>query len=326
MRPLRRSSSARGYLIVFVATAIWSLAAIFIRYLTTRFHMPPLVLAFWRDLLVASVLFVVLAVVARPLLRLERRHVPFFVLYGFVLAVFNGLWTVSVDLNGAAVGTALIYSSPAFTALVGWRRWDERLGALKIAAIALSIVGVAFTSGAYDPAAWQVNPVGIVVGVATGLGFAAYSLMGKLSSRRQIPPWTATLYSFAVGATFLLLLQRPATILWLSRPLAAGPGGWAEAARGWGTLLVLAIGPTLCGYGLYTVGLTTLPASTANLIVTLEPAMTAASAVLLLGERLTAPQLLGGGLILVGVVLLRLSEQTSVTSDKDVGDLATELS
>jgi len=112
-----------------------------------------------------------------------------------------------------------------------------------------------------------------------------------------------------LATAFLLPVQRPATLLWLSRPLAAGPGGWREAALGWGIMVLLAAGPTLGGCGLYTVSLTRLPASAANLIATLEPAMTAGLAFLFLGERLTGPQLLGWGLILTGVVLLRLSDR-----------------
>ena len=309
----------RGYLIAFAATVTWSTTGILIGYLTTRFNMPPLVLAFWRDLIVAGMLFGVLALVARPLLHLRRRNVPFFALYGFVLAVFNGLWTVSVTLNGAAVATVLIYVSPVFTALVGWRWLGERLDALKISAMVLSIAGCAFVSGAYDPAAWQVNPAGILVGLATGVAFAAYSLLGKASSRRDLNPWTATLYSFAFGAAFLLLVQQPDTIFWLSRPLATGPGGWREVALGWGTLVVLAVGPTLCGYGLYTVSLTYLPAATANLITTLEPALTAGLAYCFLGERLTILQLLGGSLVLIGVVLVRLGERAgNITNITDV--------
>ena len=304
-----------GYFIALVATALWSTTAILISYLTARFGMPPLALAFWRDLLVAAALFVVLALVARPLLRLERRNLPLFVLYGFVFAVFSALWMASVTLNGAAVATVLIYSSPAFTALAGWRWWGERLDALRIGAIVLGIAGCVFVSGAYDRAVWQVNPVGIGVGLATGVGMTAYNLLGKTSARRGVNPWTATLYTFALAAAFLLPVQRPGTLLWLSRPLAAGSHGWREAALGWGTMVLLAAGPTLGGYGLYTVGLTHLPASTANLIATLEPAMTAGLAFCLLGERLTTPQLLGGSLILTGVVLLRLGDRAGNDAD-----------
>jgi drug/metabolite transporter (DMT)-like permease len=46
----------------------------------------------------------------------------------------------------------------------------------------------------------------------------------------------------------------------------------------------------------------------ANLVVTLEPVFTAATAYLLLGERLTRIQIIGGLLILSGVVFLRIYE------------------
>lgn len=304
-----QSAPTRGYLIALVGTAIWSTTAIFIGYLTTRYHVPPLVLAFWRDFVVAGALLAVFGLAARPRLRLERRNVLFFVLYGFVLAAFNALWTASIGLNGAAVATVLVYSSPAFTALVGWRLWGERLDALKVGAVVLCIAGCALVSGAYERAAWQVNPLGIVVGLLPGVAFAAYSLLGKASSRRGVNPWTATLYTFAFAAAFLLLVQRPDTLLWLSRPLAAGAGGGRDVLLGWGALVLLAVGPTIGGYGLYTVSLTMLPAATANLIVTLEPAMTGILALLLLGERLTVLQLAGGMAILTGVVLLRVSDR-----------------
>jgi len=292
-----------------VGTTVWSAAAVFISYLSTRFAMPPLPLAFWRDFLVTCSLALALLVAARPLLRLDRQHLGFFVLYGFILAIFNTLWTVSVRLNGAALATLLIYISPAFTAFVGWRWLDEDLTTPKLVAIGLSLVGCVLASGAHDPSVWRLNPLGIAAGLATGLTFTFYSMMGKKSSAKGINPWTATLYAFAFGSGFLLLLQRPDTLFWLSRPLSVGPGGLREAALGWGTMLLLAIGPTLGGYGLYTVSLTHLPTSTANLIVTLEPAMTAGLAYLFLRERLTPSQLLGGAVVLGGVFLLRISER-----------------
>jgi drug/metabolite transporter (DMT)-like permease len=299
----------RGYVIAFVSTALWSASAVFISYLNTRFGMPPLVLAFWRDLLVTCIIAGALALFARPLLYLSHHNLPFFVLYGFVLAVFNSLWTVSVALNGAAVATVLIYISPAFTALIGWRWLGERITPAQIAAIVLSLVGCVFASGAHDPSAWRVNSLGIVVGLGTGLAFTIYSLLGKASSKRGVNPWAATFYTFAFGSAFLLLAQRPDTIFWLSHPLTHHPVGWREAALGWTAMLMLAVGPTLGGYGLYTVSLVHLPATTANLIVTLEPAMTAGLAYLLLGDRLTLPQLLGGVVILLAVFILRLTSR-----------------
>ena len=79
-----------------------------------------------------------------------------------------------------------------------------------------------------------------------------------------------------------------------------------DSAAGWGILFLLAAGPTVAGFGLYNVSLSYLPSSVANLIVTLEPAFTAVTAYILLGERLSAIQLGGSLMIMAGVILLRV--------------------
>jgi len=297
----------RGYLICFMGTVLWSFTAIFIRYLNDAYNMPPLVLAFWRDALVFLGLVIVFLLVAPARLRVSRSNLAFLLLYGLVLSLFNSLWTVSVALNGAAISTVMAYSSAAFTAIFGWRIFGENLGWVKIIAVALSLLGCVFVAGAYDLAAWSANPLGILTGLVSGFAFAAYSLMGKAASRRGLPPWTALLYTFLFAAGFLLIYNLIPG--WLPRQGLTGNMLWlGSSAVGWGVLLALALVPTIGGYGLYTVSLNYLPASVANLIATLEPAMTATLAYLLLGEMLTPIQLFGSALILAGVVVIRLNE------------------
>ncbi|MCS7178224.1 MAG: EamA family transporter [Anaerolineae bacterium] len=297
-----RSASLRGYLICGLATAIWSTTAIFIADLNTRHGLPPLVLAFWRDLFVVLGLGAGLALIRPAWLRLPdlRRRWPFFAAYGLTLAIFNALWTTSVTLNGAAVATVLIYSSPAITTVLERYLFGERLNRFRILALALSLMGCVLTSGAYAPSTWRLNPLGLVVGLASGAAFSAYSLFGRATQREGLPPWTATLYAFASATAFLALLQRPATLFWLG-----------SALDGWAVLLLLALVPTIGGYGLYNVSLAYLPAGVANLIVTLEPVMTGILAFLFLGERMTVVQLLGGAMILSGVFLLQAGEGRS---------------
>jgi len=79
---------------------------------------------------------------------------------------------------------------------------------------------------------------------------------------------------------------------------------------GWGVLLILAGVPTLLGYGLYNVSLHYLPASVANLILTIEPVITAVIAYLVFDERMLAVQIIGSALILAGVLMLRLTRRT----------------
>jgi drug/metabolite transporter (DMT)-like permease len=311
MRATSKVSShlTRGYAIALAAAAILSTTAIFIRYLTVTYHIPALVLAFWRDVFVCLTLLPVLGSLRPLLLRAGRRYLGYLVGYGLVLAIFNALWTLSVALNGAAAATVLGYSSAGFTALLG--RWllAEPLGWGKLLAVAVCLAGCVLVAGALNPATWRANLVGIVTGVLSGLGYAAYSLLGRSASQRGLNPWTTVFYTFAFATAFLLLFNllpathmpgaatRPADLFWL--------GG---AFAGWAVLFLLAAGPTLGGFGLYNVSLSYLPSSVANLVVTLEPAFTVVTAYLLLGERLTGTQLAGGAMILAGVVFLRVYE------------------
>ena len=284
----------KGYAIALIGVAFWSSTAIFISYLLSHYTLAPLTLAFWRDLFVSTSLGLALLFARRDLLRVDRRHLPFLIGYGLSLAIFNTLWTYSVVLNGAAASTVLAYSSPAFTAIIARKLFGESLRRGRIAAIAVSIFGCGLVSGAFEPAAWSVNTAGILVGLGSGLLFAVYSIMGKFAARRQINSWSATWVSFGVAAALLLLTQTGSTLFTLE-----------GAIDGWIILIVLAVVPSLAGYGLYAVSLGYLPASTANLIAALEPALTAILAFVVLGESLSAIQLVGSALILGSVVSLR---------------------
>jgi len=304
-----RSNLTRGYAIAVASAAILSTTAIFIRHLTQTYRMPALVLAFWRDGLVALTLLAVLSALWPALLRGIYPHLRYLIAYGFVLASFNGLWVLSVALNGAAISTVLVYSSAAFTTFLGWWLLNERLNWARCIVIAFSMGGCILVSQASDIAAWRANPLGILTGILSGLGYAVYSLMGRSASQRGLNPWTTLFYTFSFATLFLLLFNLlpgghlpgaaacPADLFWLG-----------DALAGWGILSLLAAGPTVVGFGLYNVSLSYLPSGVANLILTLEPVFTTVLAYFLFGERLNGVQLSGSLMILAGVVLLRIHE------------------
>lgn len=304
-----KSYLARGYTIALASAAILSTTSVIIRYLTQTYQIPALVLAFWRDGFVALTLLPVLKFLRPTLLQLKRQYLVYLILYGFVLAIFNSLWTISVALNGAAIATVLAYCSAAFTALLGWWLLNERLDWSKLLAVFLCLGGTILVSGALDPSAWSINLAGILTGVLSGLGYAAYSLMGRSAARRGLNPWTTLFYTFCFAAIFLLFFNLipggnvPGTasqatdLFWLG-----------NALTGWLILFLLAAGPTVTGFGLYNVSLSYLPSSVANLIATMEPVFTATTAYFLLRERLNGVQISGSLMILAGVIFLRIYE------------------
>ena len=301
------SPRAKGVLIASTGTVAWATTAIFIRYLLTHYTLTPFTLAFWRDLFLALSLLLVFRVARPDILRLKWRDLPFLVIYGgVILASFNASWTVSVDLNGAAVSTVMAYCSPAFAVVLERLILKEPFTWRKAVAAVLSLIGCAGVAKAYAPEVWRLNPLGLVIGVTSGLAFAVYSLAGRWSAKRYASPWTVMTYGFLFAACALSLTQRPNTIFALGTH-------W----DGWLILATLSLVPTLIGYGLYTVSLRYLPASVGTVIASMEPAFTAVLAIFILGEQLEPLQWLGAGLIL-GAVLLAQSGAVDNPSQGDV--------
>lgn len=300
---------SKGYSAALASSLFLSTTAIFIRHLILVYRLPALVLAFWRDLIVVLTILFILIIIRRDLLQTKRKNLPYFAVYGVVLALFNSFWTFSVELNGAAVATVLIYSSVAFTALLGWFFLREQLGWVKLLAVITCLVGCTLVSGVLNADSWKVSGSGMLCGLLAGLSYAIYSLLGRLASKRGINPWSALLYTFTFATLFLF----GANLVGYGKL----PGGISQTAElfwlgnqwiGWMVLFLLAAGPTLAGFGLYNVSLSYLPASVVNLILTTEPVFTAFFAYVMFAERFILFQWIGSLMILSGVICLRVYE------------------
>ena len=313
-----------GYGIALTSALVLSTTGILVRHLTETYHIPPMILAFWRTCFLSLSLLVVLELYYPYLVEIKRRDIGYLAAYGLLLAVFNILWTHSVAVNGASVATLLVYSSAGFAGLLGWWFLDEELSPVKILAIALCLTGCAMVSGFFGVERLvNINPLGILIGILSGLGYGIYSLMGRSACQRGLNPWTTLLYTFGFASLFLLLSNlmtmdfapwgeaKVTDFLWLG-----------SAVKGWSCLVLLAVGPSLIGFGLYNISLGRLPSSTVNLIATAEPAFTALLAFLLLGEILGPLQLAGGLLIIGSVLSLQFFERRRLAPVLELGEKA----
>jgi drug/metabolite transporter (DMT)-like permease len=259
-----------------------------------RFEPDPMVVVTWRALIGAGALAAALGLCWPALLRVRPRDLPFFLLYGFVGVALNfWLYFSAVKYTSLAVAITLLYTYPAFVAVLSALFLGEPLTRAKAGAIGLTLVGSALVAQVHQTEVLRLNLTGILFGVLTGLSMAAYSILGKRALGRYAP-WTVVLYAFATGALFL----------------AAGSGARLLAAAtyplaGWAWILGLALVPSLGGYALYTLGLRDLPASRASVIATWEVVTAAALGWLAFGERLAAPQILGAALVCLGIACIQ---------------------
>ncbi len=304
--PKSTSVVRHGYLLLVLSSAAFSVNGLLLKVILPYFDST--LIPFWRVTIVALTLGAALAVFQPQHLKVQPRHLPLLAIFGmFAVGVQQILWTLSVKLNGVSVATVLVYISPAVVAVIAWRLLKESLGHEKLVALLLSSVGVALVSRLNEIGAWNFEWLGVLVGVATGVAWATYSVFGRLSTRRY-SAWTVTFYAFSFAALFLLVIRIASAITMTTAPVTLDLIFPGVAIQWWLVLAVMALGPTLGGFALYTVGLSHVPASVASLLGTLEPVLSIVLAFFVYGEVLNWLQLIGAALILWSVLLLSRAE------------------
>jgi drug/metabolite transporter (DMT)-like permease len=258
----------------------------------------PLALAFWRDLVTGACLFLGLALIRPELLRVERRDLPWLAALGIVgVGTFHTLWNVNIMRMGYGVATVLLYASPAFVALASRLAWGEPLTRAKLLAIVLTFAGCALAAGLDELDAVALTGGNLALGLVAAASFGSFTLFGRQVAGR-CSPWTVLAYGFGFGALALLPLQ------FVAPPPLGGQPPWPVPPDAWlwfGSLLLVA---TIVPFVLYLVGLRTLPASVASLLITSEVVFAAAIGYVVFGESMRFWQVVGAGLVVAGVTLI----------------------
>jgi len=285
--PYARPAALGASLLLLTAAVLWGLLGIF-GSLLLREGLHPLETAFWRALL-GGVLFGSHALVTRASLPRGRELL---VTLGFGLAgvsIFYGAYQLAVRAGGVSLTSVLLYTAPAFVALLSWRLLREPLGGRELGAVVLTVAGVALISfGGGEGIRVDVAALGF--GLLSGLTYALYYLYGKFYFGRFSP---AALFALALPVGALGLA--PFVPFTQKTPVA------------WAALAATAFLSTYLAYLAYGAGLRHLPATRASVIASLEPVVAAGLAAVLFGERFGPLALTGAALVVGSALALSLT-------------------
>src|SRR5215207_9598722 len=207
------------------------------------------------------------------------------------IAIYQLAFFAAVDRTGVAVGTVVaLGSAPALAGVAGLvvdgepltRRWATAT-AVACAGVLLLVLGGGGAS---------VDPLGIMLAVVSGSGYATYTVLAKRLLRQGHAPERVMAASFSLGALLLAPVLMTADLAWL--------------ASGAGIAMALFLGaiPTAVAYVLFARGLRSLtPGETATLTLA-EPLTATLLGVVVLGERPAAVAAIGAALVLAGLVSL----------------------
>jgi len=262
-----------------------------LNYIVARFALrefPPTQLTAVRAGVAAFVLAVLWLTRPRP--ALSRRDLAALALLGLVGITANQLlFAFGVPRTSVAHASLLSALAPIMVLAIAASIGQERITLQKIAGMIVAMGGVAVLQ-MESTARGIATLTGDALILLSAAAIAVYSVLGKhVIARHDIV--TVNAASFLAG--FLSLTP------WLWPP--HGFSYAAVSARGWLSLLYMAVFPSVFGYLIYCYALTKLPASRVSAFSYLQPPLASLLALPLLAEPLSGSLVGGGALILAGV-------------------------
>ncbi|SMQ23503.1 Permease of the drug/metabolite transporter (DMT) superfamily [Pseudomonas helmanticensis] len=285
------------YLTLAAVTMVWGGTFVAGRFLAGS--LSPMFAASLRFLLASAALLGFLWLARIPLARptprqwLQLAMLGFFGIFFYNLCFFYGLQYIN-----ASRASLIVALNPAVIGLASWLLFKERLGRVKVAGIAVCIVGAGVVIVSRNPQLLAATPdawFGDVLILGCVLGWGVYSLFSRGLNQALGPVQTVT-YSILIGTLMLWTLAAVRGELSWAALLNLGTPQWLS-------LVYLGVLGSALAYIGYYDGIRKIGATRSGVFIALNPLTAVLLGALLLGEQLTLTMGLGGALILTGIYL-----------------------
>lgn len=287
-----------------------SSASLLIRY--AQQEMPPLVIAALRMIFATLILApLALARCRADLARIQRAEWGVLLLSGVFLAIHFAAWITSLGYTSVASSVVLVTTTPLWVALLTPLVSQERLNPWVWLGLAVTLLG-GMIVGLNEVCSLSQRGLvcegfsGFLRGRALWGNFlallgawmsAGYLLLGRrMRTHLPLTAYIFVVYGFAALTLFL-------AVLFSRQPLV----GYSLRSYGW--CLALAIFPQLLGHTSFNWGVRHLSATYVSISMLGEPIGSILLAYILLHEQPAAVEILGGGLILIGIILVSQIEK-----------------
>jgi drug/metabolite transporter (DMT)-like permease len=196
----------------------------------------------------------------------------------------SATWYIPVSL-----AVLIFYTFPFFVAIISRFTENEPIPIIRLVVIIIAFIGLALALEVQSVA--SLNWRGITYAFLAAIGCA---LLVTISSHtmRTADPQAVNFHCLAAGTVLFVVFLL----------ISGGPARFVTQA-GWLKLCVSSL--TLgVGYVTFFAGLEIIGPFKTAMLMNMEPVTTVILAAILLGERLSSVQLLGAGLVIVGIILI----------------------
>ena len=291
------AAKRQGVIAVLVAGCSWGSTGVFVR-IFDGFGYGPMTIVFVRMSLAFVIMFVSLHVLGRrELFKIRFKDLWCFIGTGVSSAfLLNYFFSMAIVMNSLALAAILLATAPVFVVLLSAPIFGERITSVKVQALVIAFVGCVLTSGLVESGS-AFSPLGVLVGLLGGFGYAMYSIMTRFSLNRGYAPLTVNVYSFGIGALFAAPFTSFALI---ASTISLSPGSMTAF------LIIHTLFTSLLPYMLYTYGMKHMDTGKASILVSIEPIAASLFGIFLYNEIPTFICVIGIVLVLFAIALLNV--------------------
>lgn len=220
---------------------------------------------------------------------LSRRDWVFTSIAGIFLAFHFILWFESLNYTSVASSTVLVTLQPLFAFAGTYFFFKERLSAKTLISGAIAVLGSVLI-GYGDFKISGMALYGDILALIACALITAYLLFGQdVRKRISLVTYTFVVYGVSTITLFFYILFKGESF---------GPYPASE----WMWFLLLAIIPNLLGHTLFNWSLKWVSTNVISIAILFEPVGAAILAYYILGEMLSASQIIGGSVVLAGII------------------------
>lgn len=259
------------------------------------------------------VLLVFVALRNPSALRLTKKEIPMLIAYG-ILGVAGTQYLYFVSLTYLPVSVALLieFTAPVMIAL--WFRfaWKEPTKKSVWVALGMALAGLALVAQVW--LGFALNAIGVLAALGAAVSLSIFYILGDKQLRMENPrdPVSLTMWGFAAASLFWFVAQPWWAFPWESLTGNSEPLSDANVSLPiWVMASWMILLGTVIPFSLALASMKYLRASQASTVGLTEPLFATMIAWILLGESLSATQIIGGALILLGVFIAERARLTT---------------
>jgi len=287
-------SSKLALLAACGAGMLWGTGALVVNVLVVEHGFRPENISFWRFVIGAVILTIVFG--RRMVWQRLKALWLTVLLSGIAMAGYVLLWFFGIEKIGASIPTLIaLCLPPVIVTIVAIVRGHEKANASLLWVLFGAIVGAVLIITSHGGSAKNVDTYNTLLGIAFSIGSAfLYAGFSMISGRLSIAlgAGVSTAYLSIVAALVMGLFAFTQPLIW---PSAIPPQVW---------FLYLGVVTAALALLAFSWGAARLKPTALTIATLLEPLTAVVLSAILLEERLSALQWLGGGLLLLSIWLL----------------------